>query len=195
MELAWQSLISNTTDPAALMFGLLLGTLIVEDLAAAAGVALATQGMLSWTQSFIAVAGGITVGDWALYGLGFAARKLPRLEQRYLASRVRHLEHTVSRNLMTAIFLARVMPGMRLPTYTYCGFVRSPLPVFLGWVSVAVAMWTLLLYVGSATIGQTLTAALGLPLAVTSALPIIALALLAPAWRLLRATSNAPGAP
>ena len=55
---------------------------------------------------------------------------------------------------MTRPLLARVIPGLRLLTYTACGFVRVPLLPFTAWVLLAVALWTPLLVGLSALFGE-----------------------------------------
>jgi membrane protein DedA with SNARE-associated domain len=84
------------------------------------------------------------------------------------------------------VLLARVIPGLRLVTYTTCGFVRVPLLPFTGWVLLAVALWTAGLYGGSVAIGHTLAESLGLPPALAVALPILLLATAVPLLRLAR---------
>jgi len=83
------------------------------------------------------------------------------------------------------VLLARVIPGLRLVTYTACGFVRVPLLRFSAWVLLAVALWTGGLYWASAQIGSALSRVWGLPAPVAVALPIVVFAALVP---LVRAT-------
>jgi hypothetical protein len=63
---AWtQAVLMGMGQPWVIAVVLALTTLLLEDLAIAAGVALATQGVISWELSFVAVAGGIAAGDLA----------------------------------------------------------------------------------------------------------------------------------
>ena len=78
------------------------------------------------------------------------------------------------------MLLARVIPGLRLATYSACGFVRVPLLPFTAWVLVAVTSWTAGLYAVSVALGQVLAHTLGVPPAVAVALPIVALAVVVP---------------
>ena len=86
----------------------------------------------------------------------------------------------------SAVLLARVIPGLRLVTYTACGFLRVPLLPFTAWVLLAVTLWTFGLYGLSAAIGQALSQRLGLPPAVAVALPIVLLAVSVPLLRSVR---------
>ena len=158
-------------------------------MAIAAGVALATQGAISWGLSFAAVAGGIAAGDVGLYALGLGATRIPWLQRRYLD---RHTAGTawaraqIARRLPSAVLLARVIPGLRLVTYTACGFLRVPLLPFCAWVLLAVTLWTAGLYALGVALGQTLARTLGLPPPLAVALPIVLLALAVPLLRLAR---------
>ncbi|MBX3653004.1 MAG: VTT domain-containing protein [Ramlibacter sp.] len=171
-----------------LCLALALTTLLLEDVAIAAGVALAVKGALSWELSFVAVAGGIAAGDAGLYALGLGARRVPWLHRRYIARphrRSQWVQRQLRDSLPTAVLLARVIPGLRLLTYTACGFVRVPLAPFCAWVVVAVALWTAGLYWFSARVGHLLAEAWGLPPGVAVALPILLLAASVPLARAL----------
>ena len=181
-----QAVLSGMGTPAVIALVLALTTLLVEDLAIAAGVALATQGAISWGLSLGAVGGGIAIGDLGLYGLGVAATRVPWLQRRYVGAKSEWARGQIVRRLSSAVLVARVVPGLRLLTYTTCGFVRVPLLPFTAWVLVAVSLWTVGLYALSVAIGQALARTLGLPPALAVALPILALALAVPLLRLVR---------
>ncbi len=181
-----QAVLSGMGTPGVIALVLVLTTLLVEDLAIAAGVALATQGAISWGLSLGAVGGGIAVGDLGLYGLGLAANRLPWLKRRYLGAKSDWARDKIVLRLSSAVLVARVVPGLRLLTYTTCGFVRVPLLPFTAWVLLAVLLWTVGLYALSVAIGQTLAHTLGVPPTVAVALPIVVLALAIPLLRKAR---------
>ena len=181
-----QAVLAGMATPAVIALVLALTTLLLEDLAIAAGVALAAQGAISWELSLLAVGGGIALGDIGLYGLGRAATRVPWLERRYVGEKSLWARAQLVRRLPSAVLLARVIPGLRLATYTACGFVLVPLLPFLAWVLLAVTLWTVGLYVLSAAIGQALATHLGLPPALAVALPIVVLALAVPLVRRAR---------
>lgn len=177
--LEWtQSVLQGMGTPWVIALVLALTTLLLEDLAIAAGVALATQGSISWALSLGAVGGGIAAGDLGLYGLGLAATRVPWLRQRYVGPKSDWARGQIVRRLSSAVLLARVIPGLRLLTYTTCGFVRVPLLPFTAWVLVAVSLWTAGLYGLSLALGHAIARALGVspPLAVALAVIVIALA-------------------
>jgi membrane protein DedA with SNARE-associated domain len=181
---AWfATVLSGMATPAVIALVLALTTLLLEDLAIAAGVALAAQGAISWGLSVLAVGGGIALGDLGLYGLGMLATRVPWLQRRYVGPKSLWARQQISQRLGSAVLLARVVPGLRLATYTASGFVRVPFVPFTLWVLLAVTLWTVGLYVLSAAIGQALARALGLPAPLAVALPIIVLALAVPLWR------------
>ncbi|OYU00374.1 MAG: hypothetical protein CFE40_03470 [Burkholderiales bacterium PBB1] len=193
--IAWfHGALSGTADPWVIALALVLTTLLLEDVAIAAGVALATQGTISWGLSLAAVGGGIAVGDLGLYALGMVATRVPWLRRRYIGERSAWAREQVTRRLPSAVLLARVIPGLRLVTYTACGFLRVPFAAFCAWVLLAVALWTGALYGLSLAIGAALARQLGLPLPVAVALPILVLAAAVPLWRMIhqrfRSTSS-----
>jgi membrane protein DedA with SNARE-associated domain len=185
--LAWfQAALAGMAAPAVIAGVLALTTLLLEDLAIAAGVALATQGVISWELSLAAVGGGIALGDLGLYAMGLGATRVPWLRKRYVGDKSTWAREQIMRRLPSAVLLARVVPGLRLATYTACGFVRVPIVPFTAWVLVAVALWTVGLYGLSAAIGQTLAKHLGLPPPLAVAIPILVLAAAVPLVRHLR---------
>lgn len=178
---AWQeAALAGMASPWAIALALALTTLLLEDLAIAAGVALAVQGVISWELSLAAVAGGIALGDLGLYALGLWARRVPWLHRRYIGERQLWAREQLQRRLGSAVLVARVVPGLRLVTYTACGFLRVPLRPFTAWVAVAVLLWTAGLYALSVAIGAQLSEHLGLPPALAVALPILLLAVAVP---------------
>ncbi len=188
---AWfATVLSGMATPAVIALVLALTTLLLEDLAIAAGVALAAQGAISWGLSVTAVGAGIALGDLGLYGLGMLATRVPWLQRRYVGTKSSWAREKILRSLGSAVLLARVIPGLRLATYTASGFVRVPFVPFTLWVLLAVTLWTVGLYVLSAAIGQALARALGLPAPLAVALPIIVLALAVPLWRHWRQRSQ-----
>jgi membrane protein DedA with SNARE-associated domain len=193
VESVWQmarALLDGMGSPGAIALVLVLTTLLLEDLAIAAGVALATQGAISWALSFGAVGGGIAAGDVGLYAFGLAATRVPALKRRFDGAPSDRARSHIVRRLPTAVLLARVIPGLRLATYSACGFVRVPLLPFTAWVVVAVTLWTAGLYAVSVALGQVLAHTLGVPPAVAVALPIVALAAVVPLLRKLRQRSQ-----
>jgi membrane protein DedA with SNARE-associated domain len=116
-----QAALQGMAAPWLIVLVLVLTTFLLEDVAIAAGAALATQGMLSWELAFAAVAGGIALGDVGLYACGLGARRVHWLRRKYIADRAPWLQDKLQGRLPSAVLLARVVPGLRLVTYTLCG--------------------------------------------------------------------------
>jgi membrane protein DedA with SNARE-associated domain len=178
--------LSGMADPWVIVAALALTTLLLEDVAIAAGVAVATQGALSWEWAFVAVAGGIALGDLGLYGLGVGANRIPLLRRKYIEGRESRARDLLASRLASAVLIARVVPGLRLVTYTACGFWRTPMAPFTAWVVLAVALWTAGLFWLSSALGGVIAETLHIPAPLAVALPVIALALAFPLWRWLR---------
>jgi membrane protein DedA with SNARE-associated domain len=182
----FEAALAGMAAPWVICAALALTTLLLEDLAIAAGVAVAAQGSLSWAASFAAVAGGIAAGDIGLYALGLAATRVPWLQRRFVPDRTAWVRDRLVNRLPSAVLLARVIPGLRLLTYTACGFLRVPLLPFGVWVAVAVALWTAGLFWLGAAVGDALARRWGIPAPLAVALPILLLAAAFPLVRALR---------
>lgn len=161
--------------------GLVLTSFLVEDVAIAAGVALAAEGMMSWEAAFLWVAFGIALGDLMLFGLGFAARSVPWLRRRFIDNRAGDgVRDRLQTSLVTAVFVARAIPGLRLVTYTTCGFLNVSFVRFAALVVCACIVWTAGLFWLSSTIGHPIAEALGIPPAFAVAGVVIVIALAVP---------------
>ena len=167
----------GAAQPWVICVALVLTTFLLEDLAIAAGAALAVQGSLSWEVAIASVGGGIAVGDIGLYGLGLAANRVPYLRRRFVLGRRNWVARQLEDRFGSAILLARVIPGLRLVTYTACGFFRLPLGPFVAWVAFAVTVWTVGLMWLGATMGVALSDALGVPAPLVVGALIVLLAL------------------
>ncbi|QCB45616.1 VTT domain-containing protein [Hydrogenophaga sp. PAMC20947] len=191
----WTAALAGLAQPWVIGLVLALTTLLLEDVAIAAGVAVATQGALSWEWAFVAVAGGIALGDLGLYGLGMAAHKVGWLRRKYIEGREQTAGQTLRRELAGAVLLARVIPGLRLLTYTACGFLRVPFASFTAWVALAVALWTAGLFWFSSALGAVIAERWNVPVVFAVALPVVVLALLVPLVRWLRKPRSSPITP
>jgi membrane protein DedA with SNARE-associated domain len=174
--------LQGATRPWLVGLVLALTTLLLEDLAIAAGAALAAQGSISWEWAIASVGMGIALGDIGLYGMGRAANQWAWLRRRLTLGRGSRVALHLENRLAGAILLARVIPGLRLLTYTACGFFRLPLLPFCAWVVLAVAVWTVGLMGLGALLGGPLEAALGIPAPLAVAIPIVVLALGLSLW-------------
>lgn len=191
----WSAALAGLGQPWVIGLVLALTTLLLEDVAIAAGVAVAAQGALSWEWAFVAVAGGIALGDLALYGLGIAAHRVAWLRRKYIDGRGGAAGQALRRELGGAVLLARVIPGLRLLTYTACGFLRVPFAPFMAWVVLAVTLWTAGLFWFSSALGAWIAERWQVPVALAVALPVVFLALLVPLVRWLRKPRSSPITP
>jgi membrane protein DedA with SNARE-associated domain len=104
---------------------------------------------------------GIILGDLGLYGLGRLAASVPWLE-RFIPSRRRDIGRDwLNSRLARVILVSRFLPGLRLPTYTTCGFLRTSFLVFALTAIVATLIWTSLLFTISMKLGHYIIAYLG----------------------------------
>jgi membrane protein DedA with SNARE-associated domain len=181
---AWfQSALTGMGSPSAIFFALVITTFLLEDVAIAAGVALAIDGSLGWGLSFMAVAGGIAVGDLGLYALGRLSHKVAWIKNRYVNGRQFKARELMMSKLGSTIMLARAIPGFRLLTYVACGYLHVPLSPFAAWVALSVTIWTVALFAISAFFGHQITEITGIPSSWTAPTVVVVIALLIPVFK------------
>lgn len=164
--------------PVYLIGGLVLISFLVEDVAAAAGVALATAGSLTWSESFLAVWFGIAIGDLLLYAAGYFSRQMPILKRRFVDGVTIDGAKTQKSRLAGTVFVARVVPGLRLVSYVYLGLKQVNFLNFTLLVMIAVLIWTASLYAGSIYLGEFIAMSLPIPKVLAVSLPLLSLAII-----------------
>ncbi len=190
-----QVALQGMASPWVIGVALVLTSFLLEDVAIAAAAALATHGDVSWLWAFSWVFAGIAVGDLGLYAAGLGARRIGWLQRRFIGNtRHERVRHRLENHLSTSVLLARVIPGLRLVTYTLCGFSRVSFAAFAFWVALAVALWTVALFGLGAATGEALSAALHIPQPVAVALPIVLIAASIPAFKYYRRVRKNPTA-
>jgi membrane protein DedA with SNARE-associated domain len=136
-------------------------TFILEDAATVVTAMQVQAGALSLEIGLGALYAGIILGDMGLYGLGRLAASVPWLE-RFIPRRRRDIGRDwLNSRLARVILVSRFLPGLRLPTYTTCGFLRASFVVFALTAIVASLSWTSLLFSISMKLGHYIMAYLG----------------------------------
>ena len=93
--------ISSWLGAASALF---LGTFLQEDLAVVAGAAYVSETGLPWPIAFAGLLGGFVASDLAVYGLGRAAGRIPRLKDLLITERVQNARDWLSKHLFPAVF-------------------------------------------------------------------------------------------
>ena len=140
-----------------LMLLFILGTLISEDLTSVAAGLLVAQGRLEFLPAVAACCFGVYIGDMGLFltGRWLGRPVVERRPLRWFLTPVA-LERAsawLRKNGVKTIFLSRLMPGLRLPTYFAAGVLKTRLSTFAFYFLVAVLIWTPILVAISAFIG------------------------------------------
>lgn len=121
-----------------------------EDLAIILGAYLISHDLLPALLVGGSIYGGIIASDFALYGLGAGARRLPWLN-RYADHRVRRFSETLKRNIFGVVALCRVVPGLVFVAFVACGWARVPLSQFtLASLSISALYLPVTLYIAIA---------------------------------------------
>lgn len=142
------------SDPLVLGLAIALFTFVLEDAATVASGLLSAEGLIHPLWALGALYCGIVLGDLGLYGFGRLARE-NRWARRLLEKRSVSLTRAwMGQRYFATVFGARFVPGLRLPTYTACGFFDLSFARFALYAAVAAAAWTTLLFIVIFTFGR-----------------------------------------
>ena len=140
---------------------IILGTFILEDATTAAAAMSVQSGGLHTGVALVALYVGIVLGDIGLYGLGRLAAHAPWARRLIPPQRQDRGRAWLERHVLQVVFAARFLPGVRLPTYTACGFLGANLKKFALAAIGATLIWTTGLFLVSLRVGRFLVDELG----------------------------------
>ncbi|HEX7391030.1 MAG TPA: VTT domain-containing protein [Acidiphilium sp.] len=133
-------------SPSLEITTIILGTFILEDAATLLAAMQVAAGVVSLPLALGSLYAGIILGDLGLYGLGRLSVEHP-WAQRMVPARRRDIGRDwVSRRLIPVVLVSRFVPGLRLPTYTTCGFLKAPFLGFAAAAILATLAWTSMLF-------------------------------------------------
>jgi membrane protein DedA with SNARE-associated domain len=101
-----------------------------EDLAIILGGYIIVNELMPASLVVASIYGGIVASDFALYGIGAGARRLPWLRRIAVDDRVRDLGDSLKRNVFGLVTLCRVVPGVVFVAFIACGWARVSLARF-----------------------------------------------------------------
>jgi membrane protein DedA with SNARE-associated domain len=140
---------------------IVLATFVLEDAATVIAAMEAQQGHISVVVALLSLFVGIVLGDLGLYALGRAATRLRWIGRLLPPRRQETVRAWLSGRVFQVVFVSRFVPGLRLPTYTTCGYLSADLRAFILAAVIATSLWTSLLFGASMQIGQLLIDHLG----------------------------------
>lgn len=130
---------------------IVLATFISEDATVIATGVLISAGTVDWGVGLIGCMTGIIIGDGGLWAIGrFAGRRalrLPFVREWVPESSLERWGRWFDTHAIKAVFIARAMPGIRLPTFVAAGLLSKRTHGFLFWSFLAAVLWTPLLLV------------------------------------------------
>ncbi|MDR3539308.1 MAG: VTT domain-containing protein [Acetobacteraceae bacterium] len=140
---------------------IVLGTFVLEDAATVGAAMQAQDGAIPLLLALGSLYAGIILGDLGLYGLGRLAAYVPLVARWLPPQRQDAVRAWINGRVFKVVLVSRFLPGLRLPTYTTCGFVGANLRQFALAAVLATSVWTSLLFAVSLKIGQFLMDHLG----------------------------------
>jgi membrane protein DedA with SNARE-associated domain len=114
----------------AQFFSLLFLPFLHEDLAIILGAYVVVNNIMPVGLVALCIYGGMVASDFALYGIGAGARRLPWLARLAVDERVRDFGDVLGRSLFGLMALCRVVPGVVFVAFIACGWARVPLGRF-----------------------------------------------------------------
>jgi membrane protein DedA with SNARE-associated domain len=135
---------------------IIVGTFILEDAATVLAAMQVSEGHLPAALALGSLYIGIILGDLWLYGMGRLAAHIPMVRRWLPPQRSEVVRAWLNGRVFRVVLVSRFLPGLRLPTYTTCGFVGADLRQFALAVLIATICWTSLLFGVSLRIGQLL---------------------------------------
>ena len=112
-----------------------IGSLLVlpfahEDLAIILGGYIIVNDLMPMSLVALSIYGGIVLSDFALYGIGAAARHVPWLSRYAVDERVHRFGDKLRSNVFSLVALCRVLPGIVFVAFIACGWTRVSLARF-----------------------------------------------------------------
>ena len=101
-----------------------------EDFAIILGGYIIVNDMMPVSLVTLSIYGGIVASDFALYGIGAAARYVPWLSRYAVDDRVHRFGDKLKRNVFGLVALCRVVPGVVFVAFIACGWSRVSLARF-----------------------------------------------------------------
>jgi membrane protein DedA with SNARE-associated domain len=135
---------------------IVLGTFILEDAATVIAAMQVQDGAVAVDIALGSLFVGIVLGDVGLYGLGRLSARMPWVARLLPERRQEAIRAWLEGRVFKVVLISRFLPGLRLPTYTTCGFLGADLRQFVLAAVVATICWTSLLFGVSLWVGQVL---------------------------------------
>jgi len=136
-------LIGGAMSPPAILLLLIIGaTLVLEDAATVAVGMLAAHGSVPVALALTGLVLGTILGDMALHLVGRWAGRSRRAQRLRANPRVVRAEQWVQRRQLSALAIARFVPGLRLPTFVASGVLKFPPLRTFAVLSMVTLIWT-----------------------------------------------------
>lgn len=156
--------IAHDTPWWAIILFIIVGTIISEDATVIAVGLLIAAGEIDLGVGFIGCMVGIAVGDALLWAIGrFWGRRVlhwPVVREWLPEKALERWGRAFDQHAVKAVFLARALPGTRLPMYIAAGLLSQRAHRFLFWAAIAVVLWTPMLLLVAALVGPPIHGAL-----------------------------------
>jgi len=160
LDLSHQMEMAQHLPPWQMSLTIAIATLISEDIATIVAGILAANGQLSFTWALTGALGGVLIGDFGLYLVGYFGGMsiLKRAPIRWWVKEA-HVKQGVAlleQHGAKLIFSSRFIPGSRFPLYLSAGILRYPFLKYSIYLMLACCSSTVVLLVLSVKLGSVL---------------------------------------
>jgi membrane protein DedA with SNARE-associated domain len=141
-------------SPVFQAVAIVLATFVLEDAATVLAAMQTDQGNISVWLALGSLFVGIVLGDLGLYGLGWLSARVKWIAHLLPPHRKAAITAWLKGRVFKVVLVSRFLPGLRLPTYTTCGFLGADLRQFTLAAVVATTCWTSMLFGASLRVGR-----------------------------------------
>jgi membrane protein DedA with SNARE-associated domain len=131
----------------ALYVGIALLPFFQEDLAVIAAATASIMGAAPVPFLFVAILVGLSASDVWKYWLGFFAREQNWARRLAQKNRISMAGDLLQNELAKTLYMARFIPGTRVPAYMACGFFRVPYAKFCALVVVTALTYITIMFI------------------------------------------------
>ena len=137
---------ASLAKPSAAALAITAGVFVQEDVTTVAVGMMAADLLVPIPLAMASLAVATVLNDFAMYGIGRFAFLFPPL-RRWVESRNHlSLRASLDNRLVSTVVTTQFLPGMRLPIFAACGFLKLSFPRFAAAVICVTPVWSPLVF-------------------------------------------------
>jgi len=134
---------------------LFLAASLHEDVAILMACVFAIEHDMPLAYGLLVVYVGTLANNYAVYGLGAAARRLPGVRRWLIGEKVERMRQKLKRHLVSTVVVCRFIPGSLSPAILGCGWLGVPFARFALTTAITAALYVAFIAAVILTFGRT----------------------------------------